>query len=300
MAVVIRHTIPMNFDRLFDYLDYEELTELERQFIAQAPVHSDPEPVPSDEDWLEQLPPATDLERIAQWAEPLTKKYEDISAAEWELSPLNWIREISSAHKRGRIGEELVIAWAKSEGLQVTTRRHRGHDCVVDGLKIEVKTSLRWNNDRFVFFGLHDFDYDAVALLAIEPHDARLWLVPKSIIWNHARPQLRGAEALGTKWLSFAAADPPPWLTAWGGSLTDALEALEGALTYSHLPAHQPCDDEAAWRELATDIDWLWQDDAPTACNLPAPHTAVTATDSPMIDTSQQNQQPRSDPHVHD
>lgn len=143
-------------------------------------------------------------------------------------------------------------------------RRHRGHDCVLDGLKVEVKTSLRWNNDRFVFFRLHDFDYHAVAFLGIEPDNVQLWIVPKAIAWHHAREQLRASDAIGTKWISFFSTQPPRWLEPWGGSFAQARRALRDATGYRHQDTgneppspHGSADDEA-WLQLAAQIDWPW------------------------------------------
>jgi hypothetical protein len=194
-----------------------------------------------------------------RFAEPLVTKYDDISSAEWELSQVGWIRQVSSALKRGKIGEELVTAWARSEGSSVDARSHRGHDCRIDGLKLEVKTSLRWNSDRFVFFGLRDFDYDAVALLGLEPDNARLWIVPKAVLWHHAREQARGAEALGSRWVSFFADGPPAWLQEWGGSFAQAREALHRAARY-RVERERDIADCESWLQLSSEIPWSWQD----------------------------------------
>jgi hypothetical protein len=167
-----------------------------------------------------------DFERLVSMADDLVHEHDDASSPEWEMSPISWIRQVSSAHRRGKIGEEIVRAWALSEGLYVGGRGTRGHDCLIAGLKIEVKTSLRWNNDRFVFLGLRDFDYDAVALLGLEPNDFGLWIVPKPLLWKRAKAQLRGVGGKGSKWVSFPVAAPPTWLKPWGGSFAQALTAI--------------------------------------------------------------------------
>ena len=263
----------MDFDTLFNHIDDETHARMEREFSAHdhtdgiaGPLHLVNPATPSPEhcEWQDQLPGTGDFERCVRFAEPLVIKYDDISSAEWELSPLGWIRQVSSAHKRGKIGEELVAAWAHSEGIHVSDRRHRGHDCLLDGLRIEVKTSLRWNNDRFVFFGIKDFQYDAVAFLGVEPDNVRLWIVPKQLVMRHARDQLRGAEALGSKWISFYATQPPEWLEPWGGSFSQARRALRDAAAYKQEgssdkpPSPHGSTDEDAWLQLAAQIDWPW------------------------------------------
>ena len=79
------------------------------------------------------------------------------------------------------------MEWARTSGLQVGPRRHRGHDCVIAGTTVEVKLSLRWSSDMFVFQGIRDFRYDVAALLGIAPSEAYLWIVPKPVLWQHAK-----------------------------------------------------------------------------------------------------------------
>jgi hypothetical protein len=199
-----------------------------------------------------------DFERLLSMAEPLVREYDDICSPEWEASPIGWIRQVSSAHRRGKVGEQLVRSWAVDEGLAVGGRGHRGHDVIVAGLKLEVKTSLRWNNHRFVFLGLRDFDYDAVALLGLEPNDFALWIVPKQLLWERARDQLRGVSGQGSKWLSFPAGQPPAWLRPWGGSFAEAAAALHRVTSYEP-ERDAELDQHEAWLELSSDIDWPWQ-----------------------------------------
>jgi hypothetical protein len=166
-------------------------------------------------------------------AEKLRSAYVDISQPEWATSPLNWIRQVPSSHKKGKIGEDLVMGWARALGLEVRPRRHRGHDCIIAGAAVEVKLSLRWNSGSFTFLGIRDFDYDVVALLGIAPSEAYLWIVPKPVLWARARPQERGASGRGSKWLAFPTNNPPEWLCRWGGSFAEARNALEQASEYT-------------------------------------------------------------------
>ena len=199
-----------------------------------------------------------DFERLGRMAEALVAEYDDGSLAEWEASPIGWIRQVSSAHKRGKIGEEIVRAWAGSEGLAVAGPGVRAHECVIGDLRIEVKTSLRWNNDRFVFLGLRDFDYHGVALLGLAPNDLRLWIVPKELLWERAQKQLRGAGRIESKWLSFAASKPPAWLEGWGGSFAQARNALEEIRVYD-IARQGEIEQCESWMEMSSDIDWPWE-----------------------------------------
>jgi hypothetical protein len=220
-----------------------------------------------------------DFQRLAAMAEPLVGRYDDVHSAEWEQSPIGWIRQLSSAHKRGKIGEELVRAWATSEGFRVGGRGTRGHDCIIEGLKVEVKTSLRWNSNRFYFLALRDFDYDAVALLALDPNDVGLWVVPKKLLWQHACDQLRGASGEGSKWLAFRAGQPPAWLKPWGGTFAAARCAVR------NLPAHSRGVDqeiERFWLEVSSDIEWPWKPEHPQP--LPPEDSGIPITPIDSLD----------------
>jgi hypothetical protein len=237
----------------------------------------------------ESLPATGDFERLVRLAEPLVGALDDVSSPEWEASPIGWIRQVSSAVKRGKIGEALVAGWARSEGLQVQPPWHRGHDLIVEGIQLEVKTSLRWNNDRFVFLQLRDFDYQAVALLGLEPNDVKLWIIPKQLLWEHANEQLRGVSHEGSKWLSFPVNQPPSWLARWGGSFAEARDALNDVAKYRFETQREIAECES-WLKLSTDIDWPWQLCPPTTTdNHPEkeqPCHPPTSTASSSLETS--------------
>jgi hypothetical protein len=171
----------------------------------------------------------TDFEYLVSLAEKVRAQYLDRSQAEWAASPLNWIRQVPSSHSKGIIGERLVMEWARSSGLQVRPRHHRGHDCVIAGATVEVKLSLRWSSDVFVFQSIRDLTYDVAALLGIAPNEAYLWIVPKSVLWQHAKDQERGMGGRGSKWVRFSGDEPPEWLRRWGGSFAKARAVLEEA-----------------------------------------------------------------------
>lgn len=214
-------------------------------------------------------PTCDEFDHLADMAEPLLSKYEDSCFPEWEASRLAGIRTVSSSLKRGKIGEELVIAWARSVDLDVRPRSTRGHDCVIEDVRIEVKTSLRWNNGRYVFLGLKDFDYDAVALLGLAPAKFGLWIVPKHLLLQRAQDQLRGAEGRGSKWISFQSGNPPDWISRWGGSFAKARTALTELPAYAaEIQAQLTLRD--TWAKASAGIDWPWDShDPPTRSDLP-------------------------------
>lgn len=146
----------------------------------------------------------------------------------WEASPFLWIWQAPSATK-GAVGKKLVRLWAEREGLQVANKSGRGHAFRVGQLRVAVKLSLVWADGLFAFEQIKQQPYDAVSLLALEPQKARLWVVPKEVLWNEADWQHRGAAGRDTKWLHVNPTRPPSWLQAYGGALPRARRALEQA-----------------------------------------------------------------------
>lgn len=186
----------------------------------------DEEALAKSERVMEQ--PDLDLALFARLSAEVQLGFEDAAADEWEASPFGWIRREPSRRK-GAIGEVLVKDWAASEGMRVEQATDTGHDCRLDGVRVEVKFSLLWGGGEFVFQQIRDQNYDVACLLGLEPQRVRLWAVPKSELWERATGQHTGAAAQDTKWLRFPAASPPGWLEPYGGVLPAARNALEQA-----------------------------------------------------------------------
>lgn len=146
----------------------------------------------------------------------------------WEASPFQWILGEAS-RRRGAIGERLVKAWARRNEIVVASPTDTGHDCVLDGVRVEVKLSTLWKSGGYKFQQIRDQSYEVAALLGLQPQIVQLWMVPKDVLWEQSVGQHTGADAQDTKWLSFQASDPPSWLDEYGGTLDDARAALEQA-----------------------------------------------------------------------
>jgi len=97
------------------------------------------------------LDPETDLQRLSRLSKAVAADYVDEAAAEWKTSPFSWIRKLPSSRQKGKVGESLVRAWAESEGVEVRPPNDPGNDCILDGVLVEVKFSLRWAGGEFVF-----------------------------------------------------------------------------------------------------------------------------------------------------
>jgi hypothetical protein len=171
---------------------------------------------------------AADLALFARLSAGVQLRIEDATADEWDASPFGWIRREPSRRK-GAIGEALVKEWAAHEGMQVEPAQSTGHDCRLNGVRVEVKLSLMWRSGKLVFQQLRDQDYEIACLLGLEPQRVYLWAIPKPIIWERATGQHTGATAQDTRWLRFPAIGPPKWLQPYGGTLAAAKGALEQA-----------------------------------------------------------------------
>lgn len=173
-------------------------------------------------------PDLDDLAVFAEFSAQIQIEYSKDVDDPWKASPFQWILERPSRQK-GAIGERLISAWAEHEGFTVDRPSDSGHDCVLDGLPVEVKFSTLWASGVFKFQQIRDQSYELAALLGIQPQKVQLWIVPKPELWTNAVGQHTGATAQDTKWLSFKAATPPSWLAPYGDSLADAKKALEEA-----------------------------------------------------------------------
>jgi hypothetical protein len=167
-----------------------------------------------------------DLAVFTTLSAELQQSYAEEATDPWEASPFAWIKREPS-RRVGAIGEGLVKAWARHEGIEVAAPTDTGHDCRLNGVPVEIKFSTLWAGGGFVFQQIRDQTYQVAALLGIEPQAVRLWMVPKGDLWVRAAGQHTGANAQDTKWLRFPAAAPPDWLTRFGGSLAGARRSLE-------------------------------------------------------------------------
>ncbi len=148
----------------------------------------------------------------------------DVSNDEWAGSTWEWVKN-QPPRRRGKIGERLVCAAARTVGLTVGSGG-AGADCRLGPLLVEVKLSTRWQDGKFVFQQLRDQNYGCVALVGVEPERLRIWVVPKDVLWNLAEGQHTGADAVETRWWGFHADCPPTWLASYGGDFETARALL--------------------------------------------------------------------------
>lgn len=164
----------------------------------------------------------SDLEVMVGLSRALEQEYESDGADPWASSDFRWLRGTAPA-RRGAIGKEMFRRWARQEGFDVQVPAvGQPADCVVDGLDVVVKFGMLWANGGFTFEQIRHQAYDAVALLALEPHDVHLWVVPLEELWTCSTEQ-HGPD---THWLSFGMSTVPAAVGKYGGDLTTAGAAL--------------------------------------------------------------------------
>lgn len=115
----------------------------------------------------------------------------------------------------------VVAPWIRGS----PTIRHRARPTRL-WRRVEIKFSTLWEQGNYVFQQLRDQDYELVILLGLSPTAAHVWITPKAEAMAHSLPQHGGAAGTDTRWISFRAANPPPWLEPYGGEIASAVEVL--------------------------------------------------------------------------
>jgi hypothetical protein len=148
----------------------------------------------------------------------------------WEGSPFAWIKKTGSSRRRGKIGEQLVAGWCAAKGLDVVGSGDSQADRLIAGNRVEIKFSTLWESGVYKFQQIRDQDYEHALCLGISPFDAACWVISKNQLREHVighTPQHRGRQGTDTFWLSFQASNPPAWLSACGGRLSEAYRVMK-------------------------------------------------------------------------
>ena len=162
----------------------------------------------------------------------LAERWSPADLAIWQKSPLAWLFNIRSGHRRGAAGEELMSKWLTDRGLIVRAPGNSDFDRWVDlpvagrapiSFRVEIKTAtgagpgyrrLWWNQIR----GWEGYAIDAVLFFGYTPYDAYVWIVPHDIAFANAKVGDGGVKGDGlNRQLIVDAAAPPAWLAPWGG-----------------------------------------------------------------------------------
>ncbi len=166
-----------------------------------------------------------DVEVLAGIAGTLAADYPPSATDPWEDSPFSWIKPEPAARK-GKICEQLLEDYCVAKGLDVTPRPDKEADRVIEGHRVEIKSSMSWEAGIYKFQQIRDQDYEFVVCLGLSPFDAHCWVIPKSVVMKNATGQHGGQAATETREFSFPAESPPDWLAPYGGSLGAAYARL--------------------------------------------------------------------------
>jgi hypothetical protein len=89
-----------------------------------------------------------------------------------------------SSRKKGKYFESIVKEWLTNLGMQVSKSKSSDHDCVVEGLKIEIKGSFLWEGTSgFKFQQIRTKqDYDIIFFVSVYPSHVEIHGCSKNII----------------------------------------------------------------------------------------------------------------------
>lgn len=167
--------------------------------------------------------------RFAEIAEEIYGLYGSADDDEWSRSPFGWIKTKAS-RTVGAIGEKLVAAWCEDLGLDVVRTGDTEADRLIEGHRVEIKFSTRWQNGEYRFQQIRDQKYDYLFALGISPNNVHGWMIPKTVLLEHVIGQMgqhTGTGASDTDWLAVVPGNEPAWLRACGGSLEDVTTILQ-------------------------------------------------------------------------
>jgi len=166
----------------------------------------------------------------------------------WSTSPYKWLRELQS-RTRGKAGEQIIAGWLASEGFTVGKPSSSNSDRSVELTQVEIKLSTQWDSGEFRFQQIRDQDYRFVILLGVMPQELKVWILPKKVALKYSTPQHTGKGGAETRWLAFDAANPPKWLTRYGGNAQEAVAAVRRYLQ----PTEQVADVAAPAAQSGTE-----------------------------------------------
>ena len=174
-------------------------------------------------------------EKLEELSQQLSASYAD-EDLEWRDSPFAWIKSRPS-RQRGKIAEELVAALCDAAGLRVARSPDSDADLIVEGVRVEVKSSTLWKNRRYKFQQLRDQNYAIAICLGLSPFSAHCWAIPKHVLlqnWDAGSigigSQHGGSAGTDTAWIDLEPLHPPPWMQPYGGSLEEGIATFRSLL----------------------------------------------------------------------
>lgn len=174
---------------------------------------------------------------IISIAENLRNQYRNYNS-DWVGSPFAWIKDLPS-RTRGKVGEQLIEYWCTEQNFDVRPSPDSDADRIINGLRVEIKSSTLWQSGIYKFQQLRNQGYDVVICLGLSPYDVHCWVLSKEIIFKQWRSggiggQHGGSQATDTAWLTVKPNAPQTWLTPQEGRPTDAINILRQFVETRH------------------------------------------------------------------
>ena len=138
-----------------------------------------------------------------------------------------------SSKRIGAIGERLMELWLYDLGYVVSKSAGTQSDRKVEGLLVEVKTSVEAVRGMYHFMQIRKQKYDTLFLLGIAPPRVHVWIVPKRVVmgrWNTGKLSgFHGGKTGNDTDILFKVSEPPDWLAMYGGDFDAAIAAAYAA-----------------------------------------------------------------------
>lgn len=190
------------------------------------------------------------FDQIVATANGIAKQYAE-RRKRWEGSPFLWLKSLPSKSV-GSACEKIVEQWLRDNGLFVARSPTSDADRLVNGHRVEIKSSTLWEAGIYNFQQIRDQDYEALLCLGLSPHSAHAWVLRKDVVtkfWSDIRRYEEGAiqnypcpglsrqhggqKGEGnTLWLQVDPNNPQDWLKqeAGGGDLDTAIRLLSNVV----------------------------------------------------------------------
>jgi hypothetical protein len=125
-----------------------------------------------------------------------------------------WIMDLKP-QMFGRLAQQIGYDYFVSTQHQVSFAPPQSpFRLMVDGQKVEIKSSRLWDTGFFVFQQIRPTGSDMTLLIGVAPHMHSGWLVPSQVLWENATRQHTEA----VRWLWVKPTQPDEWINhfmAW-------------------------------------------------------------------------------------
>lgn len=177
---------------------------------------------------IDDLESFTDEQHAQQYMVDITDRLEkemrNPTDELWKDSPYAWVRSLPTARK-SRVGEKLVVNVLNKLGLTPARPSGSGHDFLLSGETFKVRISLRWSEGEYTFQQLSAADANYTILVGISPKEIHMWCLPKTTVQTHVDT--------AQDWLNFSCAEPPLWLSKFGGDIVSFTQVVKTFLSES-------------------------------------------------------------------